>query len=198
MPATSADRPAFDLGPAARTLAALVAGVTDDRLDDPTPCSDWTVGGLLAHVHQFASVFTTNARKQPPEPPTTLVADWRTAVPDQLVELARAWADDTAWHGRASAGGVEMSAADNAVVAGEELTVHGWDLAVSTGQSFTPEPPMLDQVERFLTIFPAERVFGPPLTPEQPTDDRFAALLRRTGRDPGWRPDRPTGSRKTP
>ena len=43
----------------------LLAGVRDDQLAQPTPCPDWTVADLLAHVHQFATVFTLNARKEP-------------------------------------------------------------------------------------------------------------------------------------
>jgi len=85
-----------------------------------------TVADLLAHVHQFATVFTHNGRrKSQARPPEDLVDDWRVAIPDQLDELARAWRVDSAWRGRVSAGGVEMDAQDNAVVGIEELTMHG-------------------------------------------------------------------------
>ena len=122
----------FDLGPAAQEMSRLVSGLRDDHLDHPTPCPDWTVADLLAHVHQFATVFTHNARKQQARPPDDLVDDWRVAIPHQLDELACAWRVDSAWRGRVSAGGVEMDAQDNAVVGVEELTVHGWDLARAT------------------------------------------------------------------
>src|ERR1700710_2142804 len=101
----------FDLAPAAQEMNRLLAGVRDDQLAEPTPCPDWTVADLLAHVHQFATVFTLNA-------------------------LVTAGQEESAWTGRVSAGGVEMDAADNALVAIEELVVHGWDLARSTGQGF--------------------------------------------------------------
>ena len=122
----------FDLGPAAQEMSRLVSGVRDDQLDYPTPCPDWTVADLLAHVHQFATVFTHSARKRQARPPEDLVDDRRVAIADQLDELAGAWRVDSAWQGRVSAGGVEMGAQDNAVVGTEELTMHGWDLAGAT------------------------------------------------------------------
>ncbi|NNG38638.1 TIGR03086 family protein [Flexivirga sp. ID2601S] len=179
----------FDLGPAATTMSTLVAGVTDDQLDRPTPCTDWTVGDLLAHIHQFASVFTANARKEPLQPPTTLVEDWRTAIPEQLDRLAAVWREPSAWEGRASAGGVDMSAEDNAVVAIEELTVHGWDLARATGQGFHTDGGQLDQVDRFVAMFGSDGdgPFGPRAA--VPADaDRVQQLIAATGRDPLWQP----------
>lgn len=178
----------FDLGPAAQETSRLVTGVRDDQLDDPTPCSGWTVADLLVHVHQFATVFTHNARKEQARPPDELVDDWRVAIPAQLDELARAWRAESAWQGRVSAGGIEMDARDNAVVAIEELTVHGWDLARSTNQEFDVDDARLDQVDRFFELFaeqlPAgEGPFGPQaVAPAGAT--RLERCVARTGRDP--------------
>lgn len=180
----------FDLGPAAREMARLVSGVRDDQLASQTPCADWTVADLLAHVHQFATVFTDNARKDLPRPREGLAADWRQAIPDQLGELARAWCEESAWLGRVSAGGVEMDAPDNAVVAIEELTMHGWDLARATNQEVVVEGAALDQVDRFFELF-AEQIesgrgpFGPEVTPE-PDVGRLERIIARAGRDPSW------------
>src|SRR4051812_9660472 len=97
----------FDLGSAATEMARLVSGVHDDELDHPTPCSEWTVAELLAHVHQLTSVFTDNARKTRARPPEGLVEDWRESIPRRLEDLADAWRHESAWQGRVSAGGVE-------------------------------------------------------------------------------------------
>lgn len=77
-----------------------MVGVRGDQLDDPTPCDDWTVADLLAHVHQFSAVFTHNARKEQARLPEGLVEDRREAIPDQLDELSRAWREESAWQGR--------------------------------------------------------------------------------------------------
>ena len=111
----------FDLGPAATEMARLVQHVQDDHLERPTPCSDWQVHDLLAHVYEFATVFTLNARKDPVRLEGGLPDDWRTSIPARLDELAGAWRDESAWEGEVSAGGIEMPAEQNALVAVEEL-----------------------------------------------------------------------------
>ncbi|HXH56147.1 maleylpyruvate isomerase N-terminal domain-containing protein [Iamia sp.] len=46
-----------DLEPAARRMAALIGGVSDEMLDRPTPCPDYRLGDLVEHVvvHHFAT-----------------------------------------------------------------------------------------------------------------------------------------------
>ncbi|MGL4746052.1 MAG: TIGR03086 family metal-binding protein [Dermatophilaceae bacterium] len=138
-------------------------------------------------------VFTQNARKEPTRPPARLVDDWQVAIPAQLDDLARAWRAESAWQGRVSAGGIEMAAADNAVVAVEELTVHAWGLAAATGQRLEVDDDQLGLVELFFALFgqeprPGEGPFGPHApVPDDAT--RLDTVLARTGRDPRWRPD---------
>ena len=180
----------FDLGPAANELSRVVSGVSDAQLGDPTPCSEWTVRDLLAHVHQFATVFTCNARKEQARPPEGLVDDWRETIPGQLDALIGAWSVESAWRGRVSAGGVELAATDNAVVAAEELVVHGWDLARATGQDLRVDDARIDLVDVFLGLFGEELSTGEgPFSPAvvvPETATRLERTLARTGRDPGW------------
>ena len=180
----------FDLGPAAQEMSRLVAGVRDDQLGRPTPCPAWTVADLLAHVVQFTAVFTANARRQETRPPDELVDGWRDALPRDLAELAQAWREESAWHGRVSAGGVEMDASANAVVAIEELTTHGWDLARSTGQDIDVDDSRLDEMDRFFELFAPQIAsgqgpFGPPVDAPQPAT-RLQRTIALTGRDPWW------------
>ncbi len=180
----------FDLGPATVEMARLVDGVRDTHLDRPTPCDDWTVRELLAHIHQFTSVFADSARKRPIQPPDGLVDDWRAVIPARLADLAAGWREASAWDGQVSAGGIEMPAADNAIVAIEELTVHAWDLARATDQDLLVEDWTLDRVEQFFVLFspdatPDEGPFGPVATAPDGAD-RFDRILARTGRDPRW------------
>ena len=55
----------IDLGPAAAAVAAIVAGVREDQLGDPTPCSRLNVADLLDHLNGLALAFTCAARKEP-------------------------------------------------------------------------------------------------------------------------------------
>jgi uncharacterized protein (TIGR03086 family) len=188
-----------DLGPAARELARLVSTIRDDQLGDPTPCEAYSLGDLLDHVRGFTENFTANARKQPLPADVgrtpdggRLPSSWRTALPARLQGLAVAWQDEAAWQGRVSAGGIEMSAAHNALVAVEELVVHGWDVSRASGQHFAVDDASLGGVEHFFTVF-GERIaaglgpYGPAVA--VPADaSRLDRLLGATGRDPDWSP----------
>ena len=183
---------------AAGRMARLVEAVSEDQLDGPTPCTDWRVRDLVDHVHEFSLVFTLNATKTPiPERDFVhdgrLPTDWRSRVVQQLDDLARAWHDEAAWSGRVSAGGIEMSADDNALVAMEELVVHGWDLARSTGQDIDQvDGDSLAAVDRFLEVFadPIASGKGPygPAVEVAAGASRLDQMLGRAGRDPAWRP----------
>jgi hypothetical protein len=58
--------PILDLDPAAREVARLLDGVTDDQLAGPTPCTDTTVAALLDHL---SSAYHSPSPGQPARPP---------------------------------------------------------------------------------------------------------------------------------
>jgi uncharacterized protein (TIGR03086 family) len=190
--------PQLDLMPAATTLGRLVEQVPDDRLGDPTPCPDYTVGDLVEHIGGLALAFTAAAHKdqgpltdQAPNPDAArLPTDWRTRIPGDLLALAAAWRDSAAWTGMSQAGGVTMPGDVTGLVALDEIVLHGWDLAAATGEPYDVEPDLLDAVHGFVASFgsdPATRgsLFGPVI--EVPTTapllDRVLGLA---GRDPDW------------
>ncbi|WP_187685450.1 TIGR03086 family metal-binding protein [Nocardia wallacei] len=188
--------PAFDMESAATRLAAVVAGITDDHLHLHTPCTDTSVRELLVHVVGLTEAFRQAATKEavgrsvPPAggPGAPLADDWRTRIPDQLHALVAAWREPAAWDGETEAGGVVAPAAEMAVVALDELVIHGWDLACATGQPYQPAEKDLTVLMEMLEHTPPEGVpglFGPtvPVPDEAPLWDR---VLGRTGRDPAW------------
>jgi uncharacterized protein (TIGR03086 family) len=131
----------IDLEPAAREVARLLDGVTEDRLADPTPCPHYPVAALLDHLMGLSLAFTWAARKTTATEGSSeesgpglataahLDPDWRTRLPERLRDLAEAWRDPAAWEGVTDAGGVRMPADLMGVVALDELVLHGWDLA---------------------------------------------------------------------
>ncbi|MFE3446564.1 TIGR03086 family metal-binding protein [Nocardia sp. NPDC059180] len=188
--------PEFDFTPAAATLATVVAGITDDQLDAPTPCADTTVRDLLAHVVDLTEAFRQAATKEAvggsvapttgPENP--LVPEWRARIPRQLDALVLAWREDSAWDGDTEAGGVSMPANIMARVALDEVVIHAWDLARATGQDVTPTDADLEILLEFLHDSPAEGtpgMFGPvvSVSADAPRLDRVLAL---TGRAANW------------
>lgn len=83
-----------------------------------------------------------------------------------------------------------MDAPDNAVVGIEELTVHGWDLALATRQDLRVDDARLDQVDLFFKLFgeqisSGEGPFGAAVSPHEGAT-RLERTVARTGRDPSW------------
>ena len=145
------------------TRVAL-AGVTEARLAAPTPCRDWTLRDLLAHMDDSLDAFTEAAGGS--------VALTRAGAAPQVVVLQqKACALLGLWSGEGPpgvrVGGVDLATDLLVATAALEITVHGWDVAEATGAG-TPIP---DDLARHLLPF-AHRVV---------TDDdrgiRFAAAL---------------------
>lgn len=188
----------LDFAPATTTLARLVTGVTDGQLTARTPCPAYTVADLADHIGGLASAFTAAARKG--DVPagggsgdgSRLEDGWRERIVAQLAELTDAWRDPAAYDGFTMAGPIEMPAEVAALVALNEVVVHGWDLAAGTGQEYRPDPAgvqaCLDMIgDRTDATDEPEGLFGPvvPVPDDAPPFDR---LLGQTGRDPRWAP----------
>jgi len=175
----------------------LVAAVTEEQWDLPTPCSDWTVRQLINHVVGGNRLFTRVLSGEPLPPRDQLGARARE---DQLgTDPAAAYA--------ASAADLLSALRAPGVLAGTytvpaatlpgpaivhlrtvETLVHGWDLARAIDR---PAPFAQDLAEGELAfsrdllgrIPEGRHPFGPsqPVDDDAPAIDRLAALL---GRDP--------------
>lgn len=185
----------IDLTPATTTLVQLLTSVADDQLDRPTPCGDITLGDLIDHIGAFAKGFVGVAHKEAPSTPpppsaASLETGWRDRITRDLRACAEAWKQAEAWEGMTSAGGIELPGDVAGLVAVDELVVHGWDIAVSTGQPYETSPTDVAAAASFVTSFDVPRdgrLFGPvvPVPDSAPPLDRLLGL---TGRDPAWQP----------
>jgi uncharacterized protein (TIGR03086 family) len=189
-----------DLNAPARQVTALVSVVSDEQLADPTPNPGMSVAALLEHIRGLSIEFTRAATKdtadtegQPPPPPSAedLPGDWREQIPSVLAALAGAWQLPEAWQGDTTAGGVTFPAEVMGLVVFNELVIHGWDLAVSTGQAYRPDDETVQVSYDFLiktADHPASRadIYGPvvPVPDDAPLLDRTIGLA---GRDPAWK-----------
>jgi uncharacterized protein (TIGR03086 family) len=193
----------LDLAPATRALADLVRGVRPDQLEGPTPCEATSVGALLDHIEGLSVAFAQAARKTPPPggstPPSVdasrLGTDWPERIPQRLAELADAWQDESAWSGMTEAGGIDLPGEVAGAVAINEVIVHGWDLAVATGQPYSCPDVLIDAARSFVASAVEQNpngtpgLFGPPVpvAADAPPLERLVGLA---GRDPHWRPAR--------
>ncbi len=197
--------PTFDLRPATDAVSDLLGGIDDRQLSAPSPCPDYSVGGLLDHFMALSGAFTVAATKGDPSTlagesrpgeanADHLSPDWRAVLPPRLDGLAMTWATPSAWQGTTDAGGVMLPADVAALVALDEVVVHGWDLARATGQDYEVAPALLDVLHGFVAgaAEPTQaemraNIFGPAVN--VPDD---ASLWERTlglaGRDPNWTP----------
>ncbi|TFV87469.1 N-methyl-L-tryptophan oxidase [Blastococcus sp. CT_GayMR16] len=188
----------LDLAPQAAEVARVVAGVRDDQLADPTPCADTSVAALLHHLVTLTVAFRGAAEKEPQAPgpypdADQLPPDWRQRLPRQLDALAAAWREPSAWEGSTEIAGMTMPGPTVAVVALNEVLVHGWDVAAGTGQEYLADQASaqacLDFAVEIAASAPEMRngMYGPVvLVPsDAPVLDR---LLGQTGRNPSWTP----------
>ncbi|SBT50599.1 TIGR03086 family metal-binding protein [Micromonospora auratinigra] len=174
---------------APRTVA-VVQGVTDDQLDLPTPCSDYTVRGLLGHLYDVVVNFQALAARREVDwsaKTDHLTEGWRDRFAAETGRLIEAWADPAALEGVSAGMGLpQATVGDMALI---DLTVHGWDLARATGQPFEVDPAVLAAGHGFMDRMgdTGQRMgaFGPPV-PAEGDATPLDRLLGRTGRNPAW------------
>jgi uncharacterized protein (TIGR03086 family) len=132
-------------------LREVGAGIDPSQLDRPTPCKDFTVSGVLAHMTGLASGFAPMFRGE--EPPAN------DAESDGASETARfdaamaALLDAVQSPGALdrtiqTPGGAMPGAVFARLVAFDGL-VHGWDLATSTGQRWDLDDGLVGEVDDF-------------------------------------------------
>ncbi|NKQ24262.1 TIGR03086 family metal-binding protein [Streptomyces galbus] len=179
------------------TEAARVAhGVPADRLDEPTHCPDWDVRALVNHWVLYTSHGLEHRALRTPLPEELVARDftadphWAAAYAAQLGRAVAAWSDPAAWEGEVDLGMASMPADELAGMLVKELAVHGWDVAVSTGQHFTVSEEVgrfvLDVVVKHGEIYRQYDGFADPV-PVAPDAPAFERALAESGREPGLR-----------
>jgi uncharacterized protein (TIGR03086 family) len=160
-------------------VEGALADVSPDRLEDPTPCRDWTVGQLVAHLVVDPRNFVAMANDEQidwaaaPELPE----DWTAAFRANADELLQMWSE--AGDG-AEAGSMDWQTA--------EFAVHTWDLARALGRDVDLDPEVAERGLAFMGVMLTQEnrgeAFGPPVevADDAPLYDRLAAVA---GRDPG-------------
>lgn len=174
---------------AAGVTAAIVDATPDDQYAAPTPCPEWTVGDLVTHLIAGNLKYTKIARG----------GDWSRGVPpvevgDEPAAMYRRTVDTMleAWQ--------ELGALDREITLprgrgraesalylhlGETL-VHGWDLAMATGQEPSFDVEFVEaSLAQYQSWLPARRPEGSPFADAAGVDenaraiDRLAAYLGR-------------------
>lgn len=163
-------------------LRAVGAGITNGQLDGPTPCSDFTVAGVLGHMTGLAGNFAPMFRGEPPpsdEDRTTTQGGAVERFDAAMAELLEAVQSPGALERTIETPGGPMPGAVFARLVAFDGAVHGWDLASSTGQPWQLPDGLVAEVDEFArqAITPEMRD-GEAFAEEQQARDGASAMER--------------------
>ncbi|WP_052462220.1 TIGR03086 family metal-binding protein [Nigerium massiliense] len=176
-------------------LADLLDAIGPAGSTEPTPCEDYSVNELRTHVVSWLTAFSDGI----------VDADGTVSDPEG-VRVSGSGGDQV----RRAADLIDAAlagGADHALVLGGndlpmdvalpmilgEYQVHGWDLAVATGNAWQPDEAGLEASLQFFPAMLTEDAQGEGKTfkPRVPVPDDASALdrlLGLTGRNPAWAP----------
>lgn len=175
-----------------RELADVLDGIDSRSDSDPTPCSEFTVADLRAHVVTWMTSFAAGLEDPEGRCPTDPIP----VDSDDVAGEVRGLADRIAAGADAPPDALYIGEAGMpthmalAMILGEYI-VHGWDLAVATGQRWAPEEGAVEDSLAFLesALTEESQGEGKDFAPRVQVADSapvLSRLLGVTGRDPHW------------
>lgn len=185
---------------AVTTSTEAVSKVGADDLGRPTPCSEWTLADLLAHMtaqhHGFAAA--AQGRGADPaawrlRPSTDPVADYVAAAELLLAAFAEDGVAEQEFALPELGAGTfpaELAISFHLI----DYVVHGWDVARSIDLPYELHPDLTEPALRIAMMVPDSEIrlepgapfaLALPATPDATPLDRILVAL---GRAPGWRP----------
>ncbi|GGP49867.1 TIGR03086 family metal-binding protein [Streptomyces abikoensis] len=173
--------------------AALIARVKPEALGDATPCAEFDVRGLLAHL---VGGVRAGAERGRTDADVTLVAaegvpddGWLAAYDEARALFAEVWADDAKLDAPVSVPWGEMPGraylSSGCVL---ETVAHTWDLSTALGHPLPLDQELAEYtLEWARRVLPAERRGGPvpfgPVRPAPEGADAYARLAAWLGRE---------------
>jgi uncharacterized protein (TIGR03086 family) len=189
---------------AVRASVDVVEAIKPEDLSRATPCAEWTLGDLLAHMTVQHKGFAAAAAGRGADP-----AVWQVSAPGPDPVADYVMAAETVIAAFAEPGAIERGFALPEIMPGMEFpasqaisfhfidyVVHGWDVARALGQPFELDA---DLVQAALPVAEAvpegERRLRPgaafrPGLPAPDAASPFDRILATLGRSPSWTPPR--------
>lgn len=175
--------PLTQLDQLAPALGGVVGGIRPDQLDQSTPCDEFTVRGVLEHMVTGATAFAGAFRGETPATPD--LSDPLAAFGPALGDLGSAISAPGALDRTIAAPFGEVPGETFARFVVLDGLVHGWDMAVATGQDYAPPDDLVAAAREFAegAIDPLRDgvTFGPAVTPSGDATpiERLAAFTGR-------------------
>ena len=172
------------------------AQVVPGEMTRPTPCTDWDLAALLAHLaasmSDLESAIRTGHLDPDPDSPGLDSGDPLEVLRDQAANLLFSC---YAHHGPdrfVLVGGLPLPAVVVASTGAVEIAVHGWDVSAALGHGGPVPPGLAIRMLALCPVLVASRagLFAPPVevSPQASPGDRLVAYL---GRSPAV-PPRPS------
>ena len=177
--------PVTQLGQIGPALGGVVANITPDQLEQPTPCGGFTVRGVLEHMVGGATAFAAAFRGE--EPGEADLSDPLGSFQPILGDLVAAIGEPGALDQSVAAPFGQVPGETFARFVALDGLVHGWDLATATGQDYDPPDDVVAAVDEFArgVVDPLRdgETFGPEVEPPDGATP-IERLVAYTGRRP--------------
>ncbi|MBO2446161.1 TIGR03086 family protein [Actinomadura barringtoniae] len=185
---------------AVRISVEIVSHLTDGDLGKPTPCSEWTVADLLAHMTVQHHGFAAAARGGGADPavwePRPLAADPAKAYAEAAEDVLAAYAEpgvlERSFDLHEFGEGAAFPGAQAISFHFLDYVVHGWDIARALGRPFELDDELAEPALKVALIAPTGEEREKVTTAfkrELPTPDGASTLdriLTHLGRSPSW------------
>ena len=182
---------------------AIVASVRPSDLDAPTPCGDWKLVDLLAHMTVQNRGFAAAARGYGDQPEVwhadavvdAIRADPSGTYAESVKDVIAAFADDAVLESSFALPEFGPNAAfPGAIAIGFhfiDYVVHNWDVSASVGLPYDVPDDVADTALALSLQVPDgdfREVPGAPFTHaiDEPSATNLERTLRHLGRDPEW------------
>lgn len=177
---------------AVQETGSVLAEITDADWDRPTPCTEWTVRDIVAHMvdngAQLAAVLDGKDAPEPLRPPDDALVG---AYADSGDLIAAAATDEALERSYPLGSFGEFAGRIHLGIRFVDVLVHGWDLAAALERDHEIAPDLAEPALRIaesLPDTPAVRGPGGPFAPARPAPqdatpgERLVAVLGRTPR----------------
>jgi uncharacterized protein (TIGR03086 family) len=177
------------------STARILANVSADQLDSPTPCRSWKVRDLVNHIVGGASFFAVTAETgEAPSGggavPDFAAGDFCADFDEGATRAVSAFRAEGAMDKMMTLPFGQLPGAVFVNIAATDTFTHGWDLAKATGQSTNLEPALATELlARAWAALPdsmrgpeGQAAFGPmvEVAESAPPADQLAGFLGRT------------------
>ena len=173
------------------STAGVLANVSPDQMDQPTPCVSWTVRDLVNHIVGGTTYFAVTAETGTAPPPSTAdhaAGDFKAEFLAGAERAVKAFSAEGAMDKAMTLPFGELPGSVFVLIASTDTFTHGWDLATATGQPTDLDPALAAQLFDAVQFLPddfrgpdGQKPFGPKVEaqPSASAADRLAGFMGR-------------------